>query len=363
MRYTELDTPALLVDLDRMEANIARMADLARRHGVRLRPHTKTHKCPDIARIQIKNGASGITCAKLGEAEVMAAAGLDDILIANEIIGEQKYRRLVNLARKIKLCTAIDSQYGARTLNDFLEKENQTLDVVIEINCGQDRAGVQPGDEALHLAKFIATQNRLHLRGLMTHGGHVYNASTQEAIAKIGRQEGEVMVETAELLRKHGFDVETVSVGSTPTAEHCSSVAGVTEMRPGTYVFYDLTQVDLFSCALKNCALSVLATVTSRPTSDRSILDAGKKSLTSDPAGRTGRKSGYGLVPSRNCIISRLSEEHAIIESECDFDIGDKVKIIPNHACVVVNMFDKMYGMRNGEVEKEFQIAARGKVA
>lgn len=362
MRYTELDTPALLVNLERMEANISRMADLARRQGVSLRPHTKTHKCPDLAKMQLANGANGITCAKLGEAEVMAAAGFDDILIANEIIGEQKYVRLLKLAEKIKCCIAIDSEFGAATLNQALEQAHQTLDIVIEINCGQNRSGVPPGEAALKLARQVSGFKQLQLKGIMTHGGHAYHESTREGVEKIGLHEGTVMVETAELLRKNGIAVEIVSVGSTPTAEYCSRVDGVTEIRPGTYIFYDLTQIDLFSCALKDCALSVLATVTSRPAANRTILDAGKKVLTSDPAGRSGKNKGFGLLPKNNCIISRLSEEHGIIDSECEFSIGEKVKIIPNHVCVVVNMFDKMYGIRNGDVEKEFHIDGRGKV-
>jgi len=362
MRYTDIDTPALLVDLDRMEANITRMADLAKRHGVNLRPHTKTHKCPDLAKLQVESGATGITCAKIGEAEVMAAAGLDDILIANEIVGEHKLWRLLKLAQKCKLCVAVDSEFGAGTLNQALEQTQQTLDVVIEVNCGQDRCGVLPGGPALKLAKQIAEFSQLRLAGLMSHGGHVYHATTREDVERIGRHEGRVMVETAELLRSNGISIDVVSTGSTAAADSCARVEGVTEIRPGTYIFYDLTQVDLCACALEDCALSVLATVISRPSPRRTVLDAGKKTLTSEPGGRTGNNGAFGFLPAHNCIISRLSEEHAIIESDCEFAIGEKVKIIPNHVCVVVNMFDKMYGIRNGEAERMLNITARGKV-
>lgn len=362
MHYTDLDTPALLIDLDRLESNVVMMADLARHHDVKLRPHTKTHKCPEIAKLQLENGAVGITCAKLGEAEVMAAAGLDDILIANEIIGEQKYRRLMELSGMARLCVAIDSEFGAHSLNAALAQAGKTLEVVIEINCGQNRSGVLPDDEALRLARVIETRPQLQLRGLMTHGGHAYNAACKEDIAEIGHEEGAVMVATADLLLQDGIQVETVSVGSTPTAPYCAAVDGVTEIRPGTYAFYDLTQVDLFACALKNCALTVLATVTSHPAQNRAIIDAGKKAMTSDPAGRIGRSNGYGLIPAKNTLVTRLSEEHGIIESDTKFEIGEKIKIIPNHACVVVNMFDEMYGVRNGEVERRFRIAGRGQM-
>ncbi|MFQ5651587.1 MAG: D-TA family PLP-dependent enzyme [bacterium] len=362
MHFTELDTPSLLVDLDRLESNLLRMAELAHHHNVKLRPHTKTHKCPEIARLQLEYGASGITCAKLGEAEVMAKAGLDDILIANEIIGVQKVERLLQLSRKAKVSVAVDSEYGTRSLNSALEQANQTLEVVIEINSGQDRSGVLPGEEAVALAKTITQLECLQLRGLMTHAGQAYHETSEAGLKKVGLHEGTVMVETAELLRQNGIDVEEISVGSTPAAPYSASVEGVTEIRPGTYVFGDLTQVDLFSCTLKDCALTVLATVTSRPTSTRAIVDAGRKTLTSDPASHSQRSKGFGLIPARNTVISRLSEEHGVIESESEFEIGEKVQIVPNHACVVVNMFDEMVGVRNGEVEKVFKIAARGKI-
>ncbi|HEX9653567.1 MAG TPA: D-TA family PLP-dependent enzyme [bacterium] len=362
MHFQHLDTPALLIDLDRLEANIAGMAALAKRHGVNLRPHTKTHKCPEIAKMQIAAGATGITCAKLGEAEVMAAAGVEDILIANEIIGEPKFKRLIDLSKQATICVAVDSVFGARSLIAALAPANQTLDIVIEINCGQNRGGVLPGEETLRLAKPIIQSKQLQLRGLMTHGGHAYNESSREGIEKIGREEGRVMVETAELLRKNGIPIETVSVGSTPAAQYCASAAGVTEIRPGTYVFYDLTQVDLFACNLEDCALTVLATVISCPGKNRAVIDAGKKALTSDPRGRAGKDGGYGWIVEKQVIINRLSEEHGVIESDAQFEIGEKVRIIPNHACVVVNMFDQIYGIRDGQVKQVFKIAGRGRM-
>jgi D-serine deaminase-like pyridoxal phosphate-dependent protein len=363
MHYKELDTPALLVELDRLEANISSMASFAKSHCVNLRPHTKTHKCPEIANLQIRAGAHGITCAKIGEAEIMAAAGLNDILIANEIIGDKKIRRLIDLSKKIRLCVAVDSLFGASQLNAALDQANQTIDIVIEINCGQNRCGVLPGEDALKLAKAITQLNHLKLRGLMTHAGHAYLQTTQEDVRKVGMQEGEVLVASAELLRSNGIAVEVVSTGSTPTAQYCGSVKGVTEIRPGNYVFYDLTQIDLFSCTLQDCALSVLTTVISCPANNRVIVDAGKKALTSEPLGRTGEQDrGFGFIPEKDAAVNRLSEEHGVLETETRFEIGEKVRIIPNHACVVVNMFDEMYGIRGGQVEKVFKIEGRGKM-
>lgn len=362
MHFTELDTPALLVDLDRMEHNIARMSDLAARNQVKLRPHTKTHKSPEIAKRQLQSGASGITVAKLGEAETMAHAGITDILIANQVIGEQKYRRLIELSHKATMCIAIDSEVGATTLNTALGQAGQTLEVVIEINSGQDRGGILPGEEALRLAKKISKMEQLKLRGLMTHAGHSYNQTEKGELAAVGAHEGTVMVETAELMLRNGIEVEEISVGSSPAAAYAAAVEGVTEIRPGTYVFGDLTQIDLFACALKDCALSVLATVTSRPSPKRAIVDAGRKALTSDPPSLTGRSKGFGFIPSKNTVVCRLSEEHGVIESESPFEIGEKVTIIPNHVCVVVNMFDEFAGTRDGRVEEMFEISARGKL-
>lgn len=361
MQLQNLDTPALLIDLDRMESNISRMADFTKRRGIDLRPHTKTHKCPEIAKQQLAAGAVGITCAKVGEAEVMAAAGVDNILIANEIIGEQKFKRLLELARNAKICIAVDSEYGAKSLNKALEAAQQSLEVVIEINCGQDRAGVLPGEAALELAKKVVQCSHLKLRGLMTHAGHSHNEVTEEAIKKIGTEEGTLMVQTADLLRQNGIPIETVSTGSTPTVQYCT-VEGVTEIRPGTYVFYDLTQKDLFACELEDCALSVLATVTSTPAADRVVVDAGKKALTSEPHGRAGKNSGYGLILEHGATVNRLSEEHGVIFTDSRLEIGEKVRIIPNHACVVVNMFDEMYGIRDRRVENIFRIEGRGKM-
>lgn len=363
MHYKELDTPALLIDLDRMEANIHRMAAFTKSQGVALRPHTKTHKCPDIAQLQLEAGAVGITCAKIGEAEVMAAAGLDDILIANEIIGEQKFERLIELSRNVNLCIAVDSGIGAQSLNAALQRAGVTLEVVIEVNCGQNRAGVLPGEPVLILAQEVSQLESVRLRGLMTHGGHSYNQATKEAVAEVGYAEGAVMVETAELLRQNDIPVETISVGSTPTARYCGRVEGVTEIRPGTYVFCDLTQTDLFASTLEDCALSVLATVISIPASDRVVVDAGKKALTSDPRGRTAASAAvYGFIPEKDCSLSKLSEEHGVIMTGKRFEIGEKVQIIPNHACVVVNMFDEMVGIRNDRVERVFRVAGRGKM-
>jgi D-serine deaminase-like pyridoxal phosphate-dependent protein len=359
MHYTDLDTPALLIDLDCMENNIRRMAELTRGHNIALRPHTKTHKCPEIAKIQISQGAHGVACAKIGEAEVMVAAGISDILIANEIIGKAKFARLAQLTQKATICVAVDSEFGALTLDHFLSESGVTVAVMVEVNCGHNRCGVLPGEATLQLAEKIRHLQHLHFRGIMSHGGHIYAASGRAAQAKIVAEEVQHMLDTAELLRRHQIAVTAVSVGSSPGAALYCESKGITELRPGNYIFSDLSQVNLKACNLADCALSVLATVTSIPAPNRVVLDAGKKALTSDPLAN-GDEDTFGLLVDKNVSISRMSEEHGIITAECNCSIGEKVRIIPNHACVVVNMFDQMYGLRNGRVEHVFKITGRG---
>jgi len=361
MHLKDIDTPALLVDLDRLEDNLVRMKNLAENNNVHLRPHTKTHKSPEIAKMQIEKGANGITCAKISEAEIMAEAGLDDILIANEIIGAIKHRRLIDLAENIKLCVAVDSLFGIQTLAAAFSAAERQIEVVIEINCGQDRCGVAPGPQVLELAVEIQRQRGLQLRGLMSHGGHAYNQNGQAEIEKVGLAESNTIVDLAELLRSNDIEVNTLSVGSSPAAQYCAAVPGITEIRPGTYVFNDRTQVALQACATENCALSVLATVMSKPTASRAVIDAGRKVLTSDMA-RPGEGAGFGWVVEKNSTVTRLSEEHGMIDADAKFEIGEKVNVIPNHVCVVVNMLNKIYGVRNGNVEHIFEVAGRGAV-
>jgi D-serine deaminase-like pyridoxal phosphate-dependent protein len=361
---TGIDTPALIIEKSKLEANILKMQSIADRHGVKLRPHTKTHKMPEIARMQVQNGATGIAVAKIGEAEIMAENGFDDIQIANIVIGESKIKRLIELNDKIvKLSVNVDSIEGARQLSDAFLAHGNWINVYIEINSGHDRSGLREFDRIYELAKFIETCEGLNLLGLFTHSGHAYFAQSREEIEKIGANEGEFLISLADRLMKVRTLITEITVGSTPTAEFCSTVHGVTEIRPGNYVFYDMIQEALGSCSIDECALNVLTTVTGIYDDNRVVIDAGAKALSLDKGHYGGKDiNTYGHIVDKNCSLIRVSEEHGIITHEGEsFQIGEKIRIIPNHACTAVNLYDKAYLVDGDEIISEFSILGRGK--
>ncbi len=356
-----LATPAVVVDLDVLERNIARMAARAREAGVRLRPHAKTHKSPEIARLQRAAGAWGLSVAKVGEAEVFADAGFDDLFVAFPVVGEDKGRRLLALADRVRLAVGTDSVEGARTLARPFREAGRSLDVVLKVDVGYGRVGVLP-EHAVEVAQRIAGIPGLRLRGVFTHAGHGYAGETRAAVEEVARLEGERLGAAAHELRAAGLTVEEVSVGSTPTAACAMRTPGVTECRPGNYVFHDGSQVALGTCAIEDCALTVLATVVSVPAPDRAVVDAGSKTLSSDPL--RPRAGGYGQLLGRSSRIEKLTEEHGVIavaEGE-SFHVGERVRILPNHACVVANLHDQLVGVSGDRVETVLEVAARGKV-
>lgn len=361
MHKLELDTPQLVIDWDVMQRNITDMQKVADDAGVKLRPHTKTHKTPLISHLQLQAGSRGITVAKLGEAEVMQAGGVDDILVAFPLQGAPKLERLLHLAQRSNVFVSLDSRKVAQDISDAAHPRGTKIGVYVEVDVGLGRVGAAHHEGARELVREIVELPGIDFRGIMTHAGHTYKAKTLEEIKQLGQQEGEWMVETAELIRADGIEVREVSVGSTPTARYCSTVQGVTEMRPGTYVFYDTTQVLKFACAWQDCAQTVLATVVVKHP-DRLIFDAGSKTLSSDvaPNGLYGTVKGYP-----NLEIWRLNEEHATVRIAGDGplpEIGDKVEIIPNHACAVMNLHDSFIAVSNDEVIGEFAIQGRGKI-
>jgi len=357
----DLETPAVLVDLDVLEHNVRRMAERAREAGVHLRPHAKTHKVLEIGRLQLAAGAAGISLAKTGEAEVFAGAGFDDVFLAYPVVGADKGRRLLALSDRARLAVGVDSVEGASTIGSVFHAAGRRLDVLLKVDCGLHRVGVAP-ESAAEAARRIAGVAGLRLRGVFTHGGHAYHAATQEEVAAIGRREGEILAEAAEAIRAEGIEVEEVSVGSTPTAREAMRVSGVTECRPGNYVYHDASQVSLGTCGLEDCAMTVLATVVSVPAPDRAVLDAGSKTLSSDPL--RPRPGGHGWLIDWKSRVERLSEEHAVVKVEPGekFQVGEKVRILPNHACVVSNLHDRVVPVRGGRVEGEWLVAARGRV-
>jgi D-serine deaminase-like pyridoxal phosphate-dependent protein len=313
--------------------------------------------------MQKEAGAAGITCAKLGEVEALVEAGVyDDIFIAHEIVGPLKTARLVKLMERAKMRVGVDTVEAAAGLNAAMSEAGKTLDVIIELNTGQDRAGVKPREEALRLAETIrAEMPHLRVAGLFTHEGHAGATPEPDKLRDTAQRAGADIVATAELLREHNFDIETVSVGSTPAAFATTTVEGLTEMRPGTYVFNDATYFRL-GTQPEECATRVLATVVSRPAPDRAVLDCGSKVLTSDAAiGRPG--FGY-IVEYPDAVIARLSEEHGVVElppSAQGMKVGEKVEVIPNHICPAVNLADELYLIRDGRVAETWPVIARGK--
>ncbi len=355
----DLPTPAVLIDLDVLERNIAGMQNRAREAGVGLRPHAKTHKSPEVARMQLAAGARGITLAKTSEAEVFADEGFEDIFLAYPIFGTDKARRLLALADRVRLRVGIDSVEGARSLGAVFHSAGRRLPVLLKIDSGFHRVGVAP-EAAVATALAAAAVPGVEIVGVFTHAGHGYGGQTPDVVARIGGEEGRIVTETAEALRSAGLPAGEVSLGSTPTARSAMATRGVTECRPGTYVYNDRSQVALGSADPEDCAMTVLATVVSVPARDRAVVDAGSKTLSTDPMRPAA--DGHGLVVGRHSRIARVSEEHGVIaiaEGET-FRIGERVRILPNHACAVSNLHDRLTAVRGGCVEGEIRVAARG---
>jgi D-serine deaminase-like pyridoxal phosphate-dependent protein len=360
----DLETPSLLMDLDVVERNIAEMAGVAADAGVRLRPHAKTHKSPLLARMQLDAGAAGITVAKLGEAEIMADAGLDDLLLAYPVWGRRKLERLRAIRERARVRVGLDSTEVAEGLGRLGREARDPVEVLVEVDSGHGRLGRPPGAPTASLAAEIARISGVRVVGLMTHAGHSYRAASPEELAAAARREGIELVATAELCERAGLTVTEISVGSTPTARIAAFVPGVTEIRPGTYVFNDVQQMRLGVATEAACAASVVATVVARPNEERFVIDAGSKCLSSDGADGPAFP-GRGVVAGRpDLIIDFLTEEHGIGRRTGDRElrIGDRLRVIPLHVCACVNLFDAGYGVRDGVVVDELPIAARGRV-
>jgi D-serine deaminase-like pyridoxal phosphate-dependent protein len=357
-----LDTPCMVVDESIMQLNIDEMQSMANSFGVNLRPHIKTHKTPQIALRQIAAGASGITCAKLGEAEVMVDAGIDDVLIAYPTLGELKIRRLLGLMERARVIVAVDSLAAANELSTAMAAAERTLEIYIEVDTGQHRSGVLAGSPTVQFGLDVAKLPGLRLIGVFSHEGHA-NTQAPDAITDVAVAAGRSIVETAEELRRHGVEISVVSVGSTPAAAITPSVAGITEMRPGTYVFKDTTAFRYGIFGPDRCAARVAATVVSHAAPDRCILDAGAKTLALD---KSFGHPGHGFIIGHpGSVIHSLSEEHGWVEIPADdpgFTIGERVEIIPNHICPSVNLMDELFIIRDGRVIDVWQVAARGKI-
>jgi D-serine deaminase-like pyridoxal phosphate-dependent protein len=357
----DLPTPSVLVDLDVLGANIERMQARAHAAGVQLRPHAKTHKSAAVGWMQLAAGARGLTLAKTSEAEAFADLGFDDLFLAYTVVGDDKARRLLALSDRVRLSVGVDSLDGARSLGGVFAPAGRRLSVRLEIDPGFHRAGVLPED-TVALAAQIAEVPGLELTGVFTHAGQGYAGPTPADVARIGAEEGRLAAETARALREAGLPIADVSVGSTPTAAAAMTGRGVTECRPGTYVYNDRCQIALGSAAPEHCALTILATVVSAPAPDRAVLDAGSKTLSSDPMRPSA--DGFGIVAGRESRIARISEEHGILAVAPgeSFRVGERVLVRPNHACAVVNLHDALVAVRGGRVEGSITVNARGRV-
>jgi D-serine deaminase-like pyridoxal phosphate-dependent protein len=355
MPVEEIDTPALILDLDDLEYNLRTMSRFFAGKKVSLRPHSKTHKCPQIARLQLEAGAIGITCAKLGEAEVMARAGIQNILIANQVSGAVKLGRLVDLARICNLMVAVDDIEGVRQLGEACRAAGVKVSVLIEVNIGMGRCGVEPGEPTLKLARFIQGQKALQFKGLMGYEGHlVMIPDLTERTAKVTAAFG-LLKSTKELLESHGLAVEIVSGGGTGTFDITAGCEPVTEIQAGSYVFMDATYA-----AIRpefRVSLTMLTSVVSRPEPGHLALDAGLKTISRE----FGLPAPIGLP---GATVRYLSEEHLVVDladpAAVSLKAGDKVFVMPTHCCTTTNLHNTLHVVRAGRLVDLWPIAARG---
>ena len=353
-KIEELDTPILLLDLDILEANIKRMADYFRDKKVMMRPHIKTHKTPIIAHKQIAAGAKGIACQKLSEAEVMVESGIRDVFITNQVVGWNKILRLAKLAHHSTMSVMVDDAENVRQLSNAAEQEGVSINVLVEVNVGMNRSGVEPGPSAVKLASAVVGAKNLNFKGILGYEGHCVLIDDYEEKKRLCLEALAKDVQTGDLIRRSGIDVETVCAGGTSTYDITGNYPGITEIHPGTYATMDLKFKNMGMPF--NCAVSLLTSVISTPSAGRATVDAGLKAISTE----------YGLPKTRqgNGEVIHLYEEHCLLQQDNaakEFKIGDKVELLPMHGCTTIPLHDKFYCTRNGYVEAVWDIAARGK--
>ncbi len=362
-QIAELETPAPLVDLDRLAQNLDRMAAYSALHGLALRPHVKTHKSPRIAAEQMRLGAVGLTCATPREAEVMSDVA-HDILVAYPIIGAPKLARLVALPANEHITVAVDSITAIDQLADAAREGGREIAVYVELDLGMHRVGVPNVDEAIALARHVRGKSRLPYAGITFYPGHI-RGHVNEQDADLKRLADDLGA-AIDAMAAAGVRPRTVSGGSTPAAWRMHEIAGVTEVRPGTYVYNDRTTAALGACGWDDCAFTVLATVVSTAVPGQAVVDAGSKALGREPM-RGVAGEGFGALLDRpEVTVQRMSEEHGILDlgdSDWRPEVGEQVRIVPNHVCVVVHLNDLIYGVRGDSVEATWPVTARGRLA
>jgi D-serine deaminase-like pyridoxal phosphate-dependent protein len=354
-----LDTPAMLIDLTLMEANIARLMERFRGSKVKVRPHLKTVKSAALARLLLTAGAVGGCVAKVSEAEVLVQQGIEDLLITTEIVGKPKLERLVRLMQQsAHLKVVVDSLPAAQALNQAMREAGQHIDILLDLNVGQNRCGVLPGEDVLRLARSLRELSHLRLRGIQGYEGHLQHLSDPEERAQRCRQAMHLLTETARQLQAEGFAIEIVTTGGTGTAEICAGCEGVTEVQPGSFVFMDTDYRHAIGPIYAN-ALTILSTVISRPAPTRAVVDAGLKSLSTD-SGMPEPKDLPGITYRPG------GDEHGILIGEHttmqSLNVGDRLELIPSHIDTTVNLHDVYYAHRGGKLEAIWPVEARGKV-
>ena len=373
MTLSDLPTPQVLVDHMRARRNIDRVQALASSAGVRLRPHAKTHKSPTVAGWQIERGAIGVCCAKIGEAEVFVDAGFDDIRLPYPV-NPSNAPRLMALMERATISIIVDHLEVAGGWSAAMHRAGRRLDVLVKVDVGFHRCGIDPHGEPLAFIQAIARLPGLRLRGLLSHAGHAYHAASEDDLRTIARHEAGTLSRLREQGAASGIALDELSVGATPTLRFSAGENGITELRPGNYVYFDRTQVALGAASLDDCALTVLASVVSKPAADRIILDCGSKTLTNDQARGIMPAAGYGAVLAgvgdagrqvdETLTIERLSEEHATVRASggTRLEPGHRVCVVPNHSCVVSNLVDTVRLVEGDRVVETIPVAARGRI-
>jgi D-serine deaminase-like pyridoxal phosphate-dependent protein len=367
MRIDELDTPCVLVDLDVLERNISRAQEYLDRHRISMRPHIKTHKIPEIARLQVAAGAVGITCAKVGEAEVMADAGIEDLLIAYPILGDAKLKRLAALAARARVAVAFDSEEIALGLSRAAREAGVTIGALVETDTGTHRCGVAPGPSLVALCRRAAELPGLEFQGVMTYQGYLWGSPEERAAGM--REEGERIRRLLEELDADGIHPEVVSGASSPNLFLAHLLPGVNENRCGSYVFNDRNTVATGAVGWEDCAVRVAVTVVSTAVPGQLIIDGGAKTFSTDRLALDGGPGFGHVVEDPELTLVKMNEEHGFVRlgSPAASDrraarLGDRLHLIPNHVCMTINMHDEVYIHRGGRVVDTWRVAARGRI-
>jgi D-serine deaminase-like pyridoxal phosphate-dependent protein len=363
MRIADLETPVPIVDLEVLDRNLDRMAEYTSRHRLGLRPHIKTHKSPRVASEQLRRGAVGVTCATTHEAEVMADL-TDDLLVAYPPVGDARLKRLMALPSHVRLMVALDSAEAIEGLAAAAREANRAVRVLIECDLGMHRVGVTSIEDGIRLARLVSDRPPLQFAGVNFYPGHIRQARSEQQgpLSKLNQDVGEWL----RAFQAAGIPPGIVSGGSTPTAFQAHEIAGLTEIRPGTYCYNDREIVSTGAASRADCAFTVLATVVSTAVPGQAVVDAGCKALGREPL-RVGTGTGFGeLVDHPEVTVKGMSEEHGILDltqSTWRPRVGDRVRIIPNHVCIVTHLNDFIHGVRGDRVETVWPVAARGRVA